>query len=345
MMGQQENRKNGSKRRHVYFIMAVLLVAFAADAFAAEEVSLIKPPETVGTWKRSGPTVIQPKGVFDYMDGAGELYLAYNMERLEAYRYTSADHGSILLEIYYTASADDAWGLLSGDWGGEAVSVSAGREEVPQTYGGRVPAARALYGAGLLRLAAGTVYARVLAERETAESRGAVLALGRAIAEHQVVQHPPPALVTRLPERLPGLQLIPERVMFFRTHLVLNSVYYLSSSNILALTNRCEAVSAVFRQQAPAEAEGGKPSIQFLIIRYPSPEEAEKALDSFLASYLPEVKRETPPREEGTLYSSSVEDGWVSVSRRQSYLAAAFRAASRDASEALVREALAGNLR
>jgi len=44
------------------------------------------------------------------------------------------------------------------------------------------PSARALYGAGLLRLCAGSLYARILAEHETSTAKEAVLALGRAVA-------------------------------------------------------------------------------------------------------------------------------------------------------------------
>jgi hypothetical protein len=313
----------------VYLFLVIL--GFSTPVFSSE-VPVISLPDAVGGWKRSAPTEIRPSGVFDYMDGAGELYLAYNFVRLDVYRYTSAGNGSILVEIYQMPSSDDAWGLLSGDWGGEAVVLSKDQPAL-QTYDGRVPAARALYGAGLLRLAADNLYARLMAERETEDSHRAVIELGRVIAAARRLPSPPD-LVSLLPARLPDVHLLSDRVLFFRTHLVLNSVYYLSSSNILALDNQCEAVTAAYRQHETA----GKPNAQVLIIRYPAVASAQKALKSFLESYLPEVKE----KPGGEMVSKQVEDGWVSVSRRQSYLALVFRGASRAAAERLVSEALAG---
>ncbi len=314
-------------------IAAILLFTLLVFTFPvlAGEAPVKGIPDAVAGWKRSAPTEVRPAGVFDYMDGAGELYLAYNFVRLEVYHFTAEGRGSILVEIYHMPSSDDAWGLLSGDWGGEEIALSGGRRPAAQTYGGRVPAARALYGAGLLRVAAGNLYVRVMAERETEESRRAVLELGRAIVGDNPLPGPPD-IVSMLPAGLSDLQLMPERVLFFRTHLVLNSVYYLSSSNILELDNRCAAVTAAYKQQA------GKANALLLIIRYPSAAAAGQAFKSFTGSYLPEVKQEPG----ATKCTNQVEDGWVSVSRHEPYLALAFRASSRDAAEALVGGALAG---
>jgi IS5 family transposase len=57
------------------------------------------------------------------MDGAGEIYLGYRFKRLEVQPYGSADQGEILVELYWMESSDDAYGLLSGDWGGEILET------------------------------------------------------------------------------------------------------------------------------------------------------------------------------------------------------------------------------
>jgi hypothetical protein len=81
------------------------------------------------------------------MDGAGELYLGYRFQHLDVYEYTSPAQGEILVELYSMESPDDAYGLLSGDWGGEAADLKASGYDAAQSG---VP--RALYGAGLLRI-------------------------------------------------------------------------------------------------------------------------------------------------------------------------------------------------
>jgi len=127
-------------------------------------------PAAIGAWTRAGEAKRVGAGaIFDYMDGAGELYLAYRFDHLEVVEYRAGEGDEILVELYRMRGADDAFGLLSGDWGGEPVALG------PAAPDGRP---RALYGAGLLRLAAGGTYARVMATRETPASREAVLALG-----------------------------------------------------------------------------------------------------------------------------------------------------------------------
>src|SRR5512142_3309841 len=92
----------------------------------------LSPPHSVGGWTRSeSPQTVKPADIFAYMDGAGELYLAYRLVELEAYEYLSTKEQPILLEIYRLESADDGYGLLSGDWGGEAVSLDPSRPQAP----------------------------------------------------------------------------------------------------------------------------------------------------------------------------------------------------------------------
>ena len=56
-------------------------------------------PKTVGPWTRPGsPRLITAKTIFDYMDGAGELYLGYRFDHLEVYEYKAPTQK----EISYT---------------------------------------------------------------------------------------------------------------------------------------------------------------------------------------------------------------------------------------------------
>ena len=76
---------------------------------------------------------------------------------------------------------------------------------------------------------------RILASRETTESKEAVLALGRAITRHR--KNPPePRILQVFPATIgSGWTLRNDRISFFRSHMVLNSLYYLSHQNILNL--------------------------------------------------------------------------------------------------------------
>ena len=81
-------------------------------------------PRSVDAWTRAdAPQHVGPADIFKYMDGAGELYLGYRFRFLEAWEYKNPAEDGILVELYWMESSDDAYGLLSGDWGGEAVDL------------------------------------------------------------------------------------------------------------------------------------------------------------------------------------------------------------------------------
>lgn len=279
-------------------------------------------PASLGDWTRAGePRRIEASGIFEYMDGAGELYLAYRFDHLETAEYRSPGEEPILAESYLVGSTDDAWGLLSQDWGGEPVRLGdAG--------------CRGLYGGGLLRAACGTRFVRVLAARETGSARAAVLRIGEALLSGQKPA-PPPALVSALPATLAGWVRRPDRTVFLRSELVLNSVYYLSADNILSLEVRTEAVLAPYALPAPP----GSPTVLLLAIAYPDVATAEKALARFAAAYLPE-QGGTAHRASGAL-AARVEDGWLAVERAGRHAVLAFRCPN----EALARQATAEGLR
>jgi len=144
-------------------------------------------------------------------------------------------------------SSDDAFGLLSLDWSGEPVDLTASEKGLVRNSA--APSVRALYGAGLLRLCAGNVYARVLAYLDTPESKAAVLTIGRSVASGRSLPTEP-----ELPGILPGKigenwQLQQDKTVFFRSHLILNSNYYLSHQNILNLDHKAAAVTSLYEKK------------------------------------------------------------------------------------------------
>ena len=275
----------------------------------------VRLPLAVEGWTR--PTAlrrIDPGAIFEYMDGAGELYLAYRFDHLDVVEFGSADQGEILVELYWMQSSDDAYGLLSGDWGGEPVSLIG------------APAAinpRALYGAGLLRIWSDRLYARVLATRESDAARRAVLALGRAIVAGRA-DPAPPRLARALPPRIAaGLTLRTDTVCFLRSHLVLNSAYFVSQQNILNLDRAVDAVTARYDDAAK---DGPRRRMRLVLVRYPNPEAARTALARFRQAYLPEMHAEP-----AAAAVARIEDGWAGYRLTGAGVAIVFEAPSHEA--------------
>jgi len=295
----------------------------AAPAPPSEDV-VGKLPSAVSGWTRKGPVrTVPPSAIFEYMDGAGELYLAYRLERLKVVEYASEGGGDILVELYRMASSDDAFGLLSGDWGGEPVTPG------PGSGGAQWP--RALYGSGLLRIWSGNLYARVLATRESDAARSAVLALGRAIAEGRATP-PAPRLCAALPATAGvDFRVRRDRLCFFRSHLVLNSIYFLGQRDMLDLGPAVEAVVAPYERGGAARARA-----TVAAVRYPTPDAARRALTHFRAAYLPEAGAA------GDTDAVRIEDGWVAYGLAGRSLALVFEAPDRESALALLSATASG---
>lgn len=307
----------------IFFVLLTITMAIFINGRASGKMNVHKPnlPKTVDVWNRpEAPRIINSKNIFEYMNGAGELYLGYRFRHIEVFDYTSTDQGTILVELYFLESPDDAFGLLSLDWGGEPTSFDGAHEAISKRS--FTAPTRALYGGGLLRLWSDDIYARIMAERETPASKEAVLALGKAIAAS--TQHPPePALVKLLPLEIDAVwKLRVDRLSFFRSHLVLNSIYYLSHENILDLDLSTEAVSAPYQYSS----DSGDPKLsQFLLVRYENPERARQALNLFCDAYLPGYKKEMTAEtaaESPRLFK--LEDGWVAYKLIGKHIAIVF---------------------
>jgi sugar phosphate isomerase/epimerase len=268
------------------------------------------PLKEVDGWVRSPrPRKVNRDNIFDYMDGAGELYLAYAFVGLEVWKYEKPDEPEILLEVYEMEEPPEAFGVLSFELSGEEVGIGQ----------------KSLYAAGLLRFWKGKHFVRILAEAETPAARKAVLKIGKDLAAVLPGKGSLPALVGRLPEK----GLVPESIHFFHKKICLDYFYYLADDNILNLGENTDAVIADY----------GTPSgpAKLLAVEYDSESSSEKAWASFHSAYLNQ-----PPPESGVIDSKKIEGGqWVCARREGRLSLIAFEGKSRKDCERLLREATA----
>jgi hypothetical protein len=273
----------------------------------------------VGTWTH--PDTIQffdEQTIFDYMNGAAEIYVGYRFSRLEVYEYTSTEEAEddLLVELYWMDSPDDAFGLLSRDWSGDLVTLS---DETNANEGENgLPHRRAFYGGGLLRLWSNDLYARVMAYRETEASKEAVLEVGRAMVAGRSNPHPP-TLVSGLPHVVGSeYNLQREQICYLRSHFILNSIYPLGMQNLLDLHPSVEAVVAAYGKTS--EAEGGMPT-WLLLVDYANPAAAENALNHFRRDYLAEHGKGPGLDASSDRGLAELKGGWTGFARSGAHLA------------------------
>jgi len=199
--------------------------------------------------------------IFDYIDGTGEVYRAYNMVKCLSRRYTNPQGAPIILDIFEMGSSEDAFGVFTHDQDGEPLDLGQG----------------ALYRASWLSFWKDRFFVSIYAEEETASAATTVRELGKAVSSVITAEGPKPQILLHLP----SLGLQPRSVRYLHHHIVLNYHFYLSDENILNLGQQTEAALARY-QRAEEYA-------QLLVVRYPSEGEAKKAFANILRHYLPDA--------------------------------------------------------
>ncbi len=339
--------KHISTQSRLFFILCFyllfFLLIFTMPAQTGGKMQQSKPtlPKTIGLWTRpDSPQLITAKNIFNYMDGAGELYIGYRFERLEAYEYEAQNQNNILVEIYFMKTSDDAFGLLSLDWGGESVELAGAPVDSNKLLLAKATPEssswpRALYGEGLLRLWSDTIFARIMASQETQESKEAVLALGRSVVKERGNPFLP-KLLKKLPDSFPADWVLGKnRTSYFRSHLVLNSIYYLGQENMLNLDLNSEAVSSPYERKNSK----GKQRIHFLLVKYPDNRHAQQALAHFHKVYLPEHPVFHQSGSSGEISNIFlIEDGWLGYKIKDNTIAFIFECPDQETARTIINQ-------
>ena len=277
-----------------------LSMVSVSDAGPLEELQGVLP-EKVLTWsKAEEDQFYDSQTIFDYIDGAGEVYRAYNMQRCLSRRYVPPEGPAIILDIFEMASSYDAFGVFTHDPDGEGLAVGQG----------------AVYRSGWLGLWKGRFFVSLYADEDTEAAKQALRELAGKVASLIKKEGPKPQILSRLPKK--GLQAT--SVRYFHDHPVLNRHYFISTENILRLGGRTEAVLASYQLKEGAA--------QILLVIYPDAEKAKEAHSSFLRHYLPDAD----PSGMAKLENKK----WCGASVRGPFVAVVLEADSRDIAASLL---------
>jgi hypothetical protein len=264
---------------------------------------IVLPPEVAGwKWDGKGKT-FNTKTVFEYIDGAAELYLAYGFLGLKVWRYEKAGAPPINLEIYEQASSEDAYGVFSFEHQDEPAGIGQGSE----------------FGGGLLRFWKGNFFVSVYAEGEGKGVEAAILDIGKAASQAIPITGSEPKLIQFLPGKEFGL--VDRSTRFLKSHVLLNQRFFIAHQNILNLGRKTDAVLAVYLR-------GGQ-KVQLLLIRYPNTEESRISLESFRKAYMPDAGGKDRVKTE--------DRKWTFARQQRDYLLLVFSAATESDAEALLK--------
>lgn len=218
-------------------------------------------PSSVGQWiPTDDARTYSGREIFGYMDGAGEIYLAYDFQSLLVQRYVRPGQEEILVEIFDMGQSRQAFGVFTYMRGrGPAVQIGQEGE----------------YKSGLLCFWRGKYFVCVQVARENDEAKTAVLETGRKIAAAIGGDGELPEILRLFPEG----ESMPGTVRYFSRHEILNIHFYVADGNPLRLNEKTECVLGRMK----------KDRAYLLLVSYPDELQADSALTQFVSLYMPEA--------------------------------------------------------
>ena len=253
--------------------MAIIAIT-PAGAFTDLQSRL--PTRIHGWQSEPADRTFDDRTIFSYIDGAAEVYRAYNLKSCLSRRYTKSAATAIILDIFDMGIPEDAFGVFTHDTDGERLDI--GQD--------------ARYRTGWLSFWQNRYFVSIYVEEESRAAEQAVKALGRQVA----VAAGKPGSRPRILQLLPEAGLDAGSVRYLHHPLVLNYHYYLFDENILLLSPQTDAVLAGYTR-------GGEKA-RLLIISYPQAQTARESLTGFRKHYLPDADRTDTARLENGKWSA-----------------------------------------
>ena len=248
--------RGGGAAAAIYVLCcALLLGACAAPALsptpasAAPAVTSVLPAaDVVPGWQRREPRTYDPDTLYDFVNGAADLYFTYGFRELAVAEWANSAGDGVQVEVYRVASDADAYGLYTYNSYGEPVEIGVDGE-INSGY-------RAAFWQG-------NTFVQVVASGQVEDDLLRTLAQAASSALPDGGQRP--ALVATLPEE--GLQ--PGSVRFFREKMALDNLLWIGAEDLLGLGADVQGIVARYQVEGQA--------VDLLLISFPDRGRAQAA--------------------------------------------------------------------
>jgi hypothetical protein len=243
-------------------------------------------------WNVAGPVRrYSGEQIYDYMDGAGEVFLSYNFKHLIVQRYVALNQEELLVELFDMETSANAFGICTYMLGrGATVDIGQDGE----------------YKSGLLTFWQDFYFVCVKIEEETEKSKIAVNEIGALISDAIKAKGEQPSIIRLMPLE----EGLPKTIRYFYTKEILNYHFFLADENILNLGKKTEA--CLLRLRADKS--------YLLMVHYRDVDEATNAYKKFLKSYMTDAK--------GGEVAMTGSGYWTVCDRRKEYVLILFNAVS-----------------
>jgi hypothetical protein len=269
-------------------IFVIPLIIFPCTAFCDEGVMMKESsslwPGEIDGWKiTEGPALYDSTTAYKYMNGAAELFIAFNMRTLNVLKYEKSGQPAITLEGFRMATPEDAYGIFSFESDDPRAGIGQGSE----------------FGGGLLRFWKGSYFVSIYGDSPGASVETATLRLGEQIAAVIKETGNLPRILSLFPEGL--TPYAKKQTWFIHSHILLNQRFFVAYENILNLAGDVNAALGLYSNL--------KEKVHLLLVQYPSLIRAEDALRSFKKGYLADGIGKNPIKTENNKWTAAEKHG------------------------------------
>lgn len=270
----------------LFILIGGLVLEVSSSNQSPIDLSVLLPKE-IHEWKAiEEDRLFDPETIFDYINGAGEIYRAYNFKLLLARLYSRKGQPNIIADLFDMGSAKDAYGIFTHSLEEEDAGIGQG----------------AAYMGGLLSFWKDRFFVSLYAEEETAEAKEALFFLAKKVASSIMNEGQIPDIVSLFPPE----DLDKSKIRYFHSYIILNYHFFVADDNILLLDQETDAALGLYEQERKRS--------YLLLVRYLDEEKAKKAYGNFLGVYMPDADNTgTIKTEDGQWTASRLNGDLLSV--------------------------------
>jgi hypothetical protein len=159
-----------------------LIILFCAMVVEAKD---FKFPEIAG-WKQSVEVqTFTPKTLYEYINGAADLYLMYDFQELKVAEYQNDKKASITVEVYRHQTPTHAFGIYSQERLPSANFIEIGAQGYVEN--------------NVFNFLTGPFYVKISRYNTGAEDQGVLLAFAKTVSENLGEKGAPPSILTTFP--------------------------------------------------------------------------------------------------------------------------------------------------
>lgn len=177
------------KKKYNIVCLAVVFLALevwsAPWAFSSDWKSFVFPE--VAGWKRSADIqTFSPRTLYEYIDGAADLYLTYDFEALKVAEYHNEKKGSVTVDVYFHKTPLRAFGIYSQERLPDAEFIDVGAQGYVES--------------NALNFLSGPYYVKISSYNTGPEDREILITFAKKIAESLGEKGALPSILSSFPE-------------------------------------------------------------------------------------------------------------------------------------------------